>query len=183
MLEKLFFAVIFVISVHTVSGAKRPFNLELQSPRCNRSADVVKMCDCIIYRLGKNRYSSNAWFELNRQLHSNAEVAVTLYYNLAKSDRIVKFIDVKMKTCDIMSSLQRLPLMRDILTEMRRHSNFPLGCPFKGNVVYNLSNLIITKEIVPPYASTVNFNISIKFYEHQIQIGYYNLSGATVPRS
>uniref|UniRef100_A0A1I8NYB6 MD-2-related lipid-recognition domain-containing protein n=1 Tax=Stomoxys calcitrans TaxID=35570 RepID=A0A1I8NYB6_STOCA len=183
MMYKLFFAVVIVVSLHTVLCAKRPFNLELYNVRCNRTAEVVKTCECKIHKLSTNRYSSNAWFELNRQLNSNAQIAMMLYYNLAKSSRIVKFIDVKMNTCDIMASLQRVPLLRNILTEIRRNSNFPLECPIKGNVMYNLTNMIVTNEIVPPYASTINFNVSIDFYEHQQQIATYRLSGATVPKS
>ncbi|XP_059225909.1 uncharacterized protein LOC131997980 [Stomoxys calcitrans] len=164
-------------------GAKSRFNLELHSFRCNCIAGLANTFTCNMSRLAPNRYSLSGLVELHRPMHPNAEIAIYVHYKLPTANRRIKFMDLRLKLCDVMSSVQRMPVVRNILVEIRRSSNFPLTCPFKEHVMYNLSNMIITNEIIPPYVPHHHVNVSLQFYEQQLQIAYYNVSGSVIPKS
>ncbi|XP_075167823.1 uncharacterized protein LOC142239981 [Haematobia irritans] len=159
----------FVIKIQ---GAKRQFDLVVHDVACNISdPDWVKIFTCTLNKLATSRYSFGFCYELSRSLDTNAEAWIRMYYNIARSKRIVKLIDLRMRICDAFNTIQRIPMVQNVLIELRRSSNLPIECPLKKNYLYNVSNMMITDAIIPMYAGNFEFNITLDYYETRKKLG------------
>ncbi|XP_075167824.1 uncharacterized protein LOC142239983 [Haematobia irritans] len=161
-------------------AGKRQIEISFHNVDCNTSyPDLLKPPSCSFNKLAINRYSFSVCFELIRQLERNADAWVRIYYNIARSHRIVKLIDFRLKICDALHFISRVPLIQFILIELRRNSNLPISCPLKENNLYNISNMIITDAVVPIYAGNMDFNFTIDFFEMQKKlIASYRVLGS-----
>ncbi|XP_075167822.1 uncharacterized protein LOC142239980 [Haematobia irritans] len=162
-----------------LQDAKRLLTLKIDNVTCPiTSPELLKMTECTISELAISRYSFNVFFELQRELKRDGEMRVLLLVKGLKTVRVIKFIDFTMKICDIMASIQRMPLIQKILDEIRRSSNFPLACPLHGNYLYNLTNMIITDAVVPSYAPSNQFNVTLQFFESRKMVAIYQVLGS-----
>ncbi|XP_013106651.1 uncharacterized protein LOC106086501 [Stomoxys calcitrans] len=164
-------------------SAKRNFNLELRNVSCTPFTDLVRQLECDVRKLAPNRFGFNLMFYLNRPVPLDADLEILLQYRLPHAKRVVPLINLKLKICDVLLHVPTVPMIKEILNGLTRFSNFPLSCPVKGNVMYNVTNLIITDSICPPYAPIVDFNFTLSFYEGKQTLVIYLLEGSTTRKT
>ncbi|XP_059224892.1 uncharacterized protein LOC131997683 [Stomoxys calcitrans] len=113
-------------------SAKRHFNLELRNVTCSSFTDIVRLVDCDVRKLAENRFGMDVMFYLNRPVPLDADIEILLHYRVPKSTRVVSFINIKMKICDILQHATTVPIVKEVLNGLARFSNLPLTCPVKG---------------------------------------------------
>ncbi|XP_073811873.1 uncharacterized protein [Musca autumnalis] len=150
---------------------KTEFSFEIKSLCCDVSTDLVKRNYCHVQNLSKNKYVLNFFIELHRQLPLSTDIALMLDVRPINGQKSVKFINVKLKLCDALGNLKFNPILKSILQELFRRSNFPLSCPLKANILYNVSNMVIDDAIIPSYAPTLDYNFTMAFFEQKTELG------------
>ncbi|XP_058981040.1 uncharacterized protein LOC131803629 [Musca domestica] len=111
--------------------------------------------------LSTSRYAYNMLIEFNRDFPISTNIRLMAMYYGKPNSKAVKLFDVKFNWCDMLQHTVAVPVIKSILVEMTRSSNFPLTCPLKANYTYTIENFIITEEMLPPYAGTCNFSYDI----------------------
>ncbi|XP_019891612.2 uncharacterized protein LOC109612214 [Musca domestica] len=184
MLYKYIIAVIaFGYPLVVIQSAQRRFDLEVQEYHCTNRTSLVRQLHCNLTKIANGRYYADFLFEITRNLDKEARIQFTSYYTPQNAKRAVKFVDLNMKVCDVLSQSMTLPLIKTIINEVRKTSNLPYACPIKGNFTYKFVNLTLDANILPTYTPLISYNFSTKFYEHQKLLAILDVSGATVARS
>ncbi|XP_011293274.2 uncharacterized protein LOC105261921 [Musca domestica] len=157
---------------------KSPFVFEIQNICCEVCTDLVKRNYCHFDKVAPNKYALSFLIEINRQLPAATEVAFTIDVRPKGGQKAVKFVNLRLKVCDALASLKTNPMLMMILREMLQNSNLPLSCPLKPNILYNISNMMVSDEIVPSYAPTLDFNFTMIFYLEKSNMGTIFVQGA-----
>ncbi|XP_073811863.1 uncharacterized protein [Musca autumnalis] len=131
---------------------------------------------------GTNRFSSNMAFILERQLLDNAEIGIKITYKYANDPKIYTFLDIKLIVCEALDSIQAMPMIRKLFLELMSSSNLPCNCPIKGNILYSMSDFILTEDTLPAYTPIISFNYTVGFYESKALIGRMVVQGSTLPK-
>ncbi|XP_059224889.1 uncharacterized protein LOC131997680 [Stomoxys calcitrans] len=165
-------------------AAKKTLNVELYNLSCSYYTELVKQFSCDFRKLATGIFALNANLVLNRSLAKNAEVAITIAVNLPGQTKKIQVLDVKLKVCDILSNMGKVPMIKKHFNELMRSSTLPILCPIKGNVLYKINNYTITNDFFPNYTPVMNFNYTVDFYESNNRlVCKYFLAGATVARN
>ncbi|XP_013106650.2 uncharacterized protein LOC106086500 [Stomoxys calcitrans] len=180
MLYKIVFTLMVLSCLDNVLLAKKRRNIIFHNVTCICLTDLVKQSACDIRQLTNGRYGLNAMFELTHQLPATADVEILLTYKLPRGSRVVKFINLKLRICDVLVHLPTVPLVKEVLIGLSRYSNLPLSCPVKENKMYNVTNLIISDSVWPPYMPLVNFNFTLNFTNLKKLLYTYDLRGSVV---
>ncbi|XP_059225848.1 uncharacterized protein LOC106093208 [Stomoxys calcitrans] len=174
----LFVAQLFI----TTETARRRFQLVLNNLTCNILSPLVKRFDCDFKKFATSRYALDANFLLRRDFNQNAEIHALIYFTPAKAKRAVKFMDLKLNICNMLTTAMSMPLARIILDESRRTSNLPYECPVRGDLLYTFNNYSISAETLPPYFPLMTLNFSLFTYDNQELIAEFLLEGTTLLR-
>ncbi|XP_075167404.1 uncharacterized protein LOC142239496 [Haematobia irritans] len=160
--------------------------MQVYNVSCSKYTTLVKRFDCSYNMIAKGRCLASAYFVFDREVDKDAEAHMLIYftpsYRSKRSAKPVKFVDLKMNICDILTQPMRVPILKVLFDEMRRTSNIPNRCPIKGNFLYSVANFTIDQSLLPPYVPFVQFNFSLSFYEHAVKTSTLYLAGATVSR-
>ncbi|XP_019892957.1 uncharacterized protein LOC109612919 [Musca domestica] len=120
---------------------------------------------------------------VTRQLAQNAEVAIKIYVQPPKGNKVIQFLNIKLNICETLKRQNiAVPLIRYFFNEIMRKSNMPFSCPIVKDFAYNLTNFILTDSIFPVYTFYVNFNFSLNFMNDYKSFGEMLLEGRTVPK-
>ncbi|XP_075167398.1 uncharacterized protein LOC142239488 [Haematobia irritans] len=107
-------------------------------------------------------------------------MTIKLHFKHAGSEKVIKFMDLKLPFCDVLSKTMVIPLARDIISEIRKAGNFPFSCPLKGNFLYFVKNLTLSKDILPSYAPPgVKFNFTFELIDNENYMGEIKVQGST----
>uniref|UniRef100_A0A1I8P6Q0 Uncharacterized protein n=1 Tax=Stomoxys calcitrans TaxID=35570 RepID=A0A1I8P6Q0_STOCA len=128
---KFLFLTAYLFSTH-LWAAKRNFDLEIHNVTCTKSEDVIKRFDCNCKMISKGRFSSNLFLMLSRTLDKRAELHLLATFIPNKGVKSIKFMDIKLNICTILSQVSRVPLIKNLMAEVRRKGNLPYECPVKG---------------------------------------------------
>uniref|UniRef100_A0A1I8NMP6 Uncharacterized protein n=2 Tax=Stomoxys calcitrans TaxID=35570 RepID=A0A1I8NMP6_STOCA len=183
MQSKVFFLIVALNGLGIGEGSKRPFNVELHNISYNTFTDLVQTINCDFKKLALNRYAVNAMFELSRNMPQDTDIEILIHYRLPKGIRTVKFLNLKLRVCDILTHVPTVPLIKEILNKLARVSNLPFSCPIHGNKMYNVTNLIVTEALFPIYAPIVNFNFTLNFFEQQTKFAFFQVEGSTLRKT
>uniref|UniRef100_A0A1I8PS12 MD-2-related lipid-recognition domain-containing protein n=1 Tax=Stomoxys calcitrans TaxID=35570 RepID=A0A1I8PS12_STOCA len=159
-------------------------NFDLVSHRLlckNLDSKVIKRLECSYAKLGPNRFTGSGIVMLNQQFGTNFNIHIRV--NVGTGAKIVKFIDLKLNVCDTLHRGISLPLLRQIMINLLKNSNFPRKCPLKKNFLYNGSNVIIDDTYFPTYTPTpLNVNFSIDYFADQKKFAIFRLEGSVLPK-
>ncbi|XP_059225471.1 uncharacterized protein LOC106088909 [Stomoxys calcitrans] len=168
---------------YRIQAAKRNFDLEIHNVTCTKSEDVIKRFDCNCKMISKGRFSSNLFLMLSRTLDKRAELHLLATFIPNKGVKSIKFMDIKLNICTILSQISRVPLIKNLMAEVRRKGNLPYECPVKGDFLYSLLNYTSDASLLPPYAPILKYNFTLTTFENNRKLGYLHISGALVPRT
>uniref|UniRef100_A0A1I8PF67 Uncharacterized protein n=1 Tax=Stomoxys calcitrans TaxID=35570 RepID=A0A1I8PF67_STOCA len=130
----------------------------------------------------ESRYGLDSHFMLERAFEKNAEIHLLSFIEPVSAKKAIKFIDLKLKICDLLSTGISIAVGKVLLAEVRKTSNLPYECPLKGNVNYTFSNLSITAETLPTYTPFMKYNFSLITYDNKQMVAKFLLDGETVPK-
>ncbi|XP_075167401.1 uncharacterized protein LOC142239491 [Haematobia irritans] len=179
------YILIIALSLDTIwriQTARRSFNLELHRIICSNFSSPLKYAHCSLKKLATNRFATGLNLMLERPLLTNAEVDIEIRYKLTKFRRTVTFWKGKLNICNTLEQIALIPIVRKLFMEVIRSSNMPYACPIEGNILYNLSDFLVTEEIIPPYAPIMNFNYTLTFYDNHTVFAIHQTQGSTTPR-
>ncbi|XP_059225847.1 uncharacterized protein LOC131997958 [Stomoxys calcitrans] len=182
MSTKIVFLLCIALCLSQTLGARRRFNLILNNATCNTLNSLMKIFQCELEKFGTSRYGMNARFMLERPFERNAESHILAYFTPTLAKKAVKFLDLRINICDMLSTVTSIPLMKVILDEVRRTGNLPYRCPVKGNFLYTLKNYSVSAETLPSYMPSMKFNFSFYTYDNQQLISKFVMDGATVSK-
>ncbi|XP_058982104.1 uncharacterized protein LOC131804005 [Musca domestica] len=157
-------------------------NVEFLNFSCHAPPPLVKHYNCEFHELSTSRYVFNIDFELSRKLPEHAMIAIMVHFKARDSQRVVKFIDLKLKICDVLGNINTLPVVKKVLDSLMQNSNLPMSCPIKGNFPYRITNLTISDENMIKYIPAMHFNITLIFSDRQKQLGKVLAQGLTEAR-
>lgn len=112
---------------------KRRFNLEVKNISCEKYGQILKHFDCGFQKIAENSYTVNIKFNFQRELDLNAEVKVLTYFTPTNNllSKTVKLFDLKLKICDVISNKMGVPLLKQIVNDLRKSGDYPYSCPIK----------------------------------------------------
>ncbi|XP_075157689.1 uncharacterized protein LOC142230956 [Haematobia irritans] len=168
--------------IFSVECGKRPFNVHFHNVTCPAYTSLVKLAECDVIKVAKNKYALNVMFLLDRTLPTNVDLRFLFELTPIKGTKIIRILDAKMGICDLLEHSSKVPIIRDVMNEIRRKSNIPISCPVKGNMMYNITNIILTDAQFPLYTPIVYFNISLEFLQKEIHLVTYRLQGLTMQK-
>uniref|UniRef100_A0A1I8N3Z0 Arrestin-like N-terminal domain-containing protein n=1 Tax=Musca domestica TaxID=7370 RepID=A0A1I8N3Z0_MUSDO len=157
--------------------------MELNTLNCRQYNSLIKYYSCNLTKVTTNRYFLQANLELNRDLDKGAEIQMIIFVKFTKENKVLKFLDLKVKVCDLYDSKMSSLVIKEVIREMKRVSNFPHSCPVKGNYAYWLTNFTVTENFFPTYTPTIDFNYTLRFYEKKRLLGDMVIEGSTLRRS
>ncbi|XP_075155843.1 uncharacterized protein LOC142229190 [Haematobia irritans] len=162
---------------------KRSVIGEFHNVSCITFDALMQHAECDIVKLANDQYSLNIMFQLTRTMPSSVEVGVAIHIRGMKRQRVFKFIDAKIKICDLLRVATSIPFINQVMIKIKRASNLPMACPVKGNIMYNITNLILADEVFPEYTPVVLFNATLDFTNKGKLLVTYRLQGATKLKS
>ncbi|XP_075167770.1 uncharacterized protein LOC142239916 [Haematobia irritans] len=145
----------------SIEMARRLFNLVVSNVTCQKFGTLVKRFDCDFEKIATNKYAINANFFLGRALNRNSEIHAQVCFTPQGSSRSIKFFDIRLNICDMLTTVMGNPFTKGLLDEMRRSSNIPYDCPIKGNYLYSFSNYSLTTQTLPTYTPLMKFNFTL----------------------
>ncbi|XP_075157771.1 uncharacterized protein LOC142231038 [Haematobia irritans] len=165
-----------------IPSVNRNLRVESLNATCEYTSDLVKQLECNVIKMTTNRFAINVLFELNRKLPSYAEVGIVLNFRPLLGQKVIRFVDIKLRICDVLRNVKIMPLIKGIIDKVRSFSNIPVTCPFRGDYIYTISNLNITNDLFPSWASAMQFNFTMHFYLNQKRVAMYHLAGIAVEK-
>ncbi|XP_059225306.1 uncharacterized protein LOC131997769 [Stomoxys calcitrans] len=166
-----------------VNSGKRPFRVEFHSVTCTKFTTLFKHFICEVRKVEDGEYVFNTMFEFSAQLPSDTEVEVLINIKTPKARSVMKFLDIKLNICDVLTHVHSVPIIMKIVNSIIRGSNLPVSCPIEGNKMYNVTELKLSEDIFPVYTPVMDFNCTGNYYAHKKLIGSYHLQGITARRS
>uniref|UniRef100_A0A1I8PEP9 MD-2-related lipid-recognition domain-containing protein n=1 Tax=Stomoxys calcitrans TaxID=35570 RepID=A0A1I8PEP9_STOCA len=162
---------------------KKPFIVVIDRVVCSKYLNTLLYFECYLKKLTKGKSAVGTSLMLRNDLNVNAEIQGAIFFSI-KGGKWVKFVDYKTNICNFLQNLLSLPLANLVRNEILKKSNFPCTCPVKGNIVYNITDFIISNVFLPPYMPReMNFNGSLTYFENKNIIGVAWLEGRTMPRN
>ncbi|XP_061386479.1 uncharacterized protein LOC133321407, partial [Musca vetustissima] len=151
--QRLFLLILLLNGLATILTARRRFNLELHNITCEKYGPTLEFFDCDFRKIDNNRYLVNAKFNIVRDLDQNAEIQVLAYFTPTNNvlSKAVKLFDLKLKVCEILGKKMSVPLLNQIMNEIRKSGNYPYSCPLKTNYIYSINNYSLTGDMIPAY--------------------------------
>uniref|UniRef100_A0A1I8NED2 Uncharacterized protein n=1 Tax=Musca domestica TaxID=7370 RepID=A0A1I8NED2_MUSDO len=154
-----------------IQSKKPTFSVEISNLSCEILDDLVKQFTCQLEKLENSKYYLSFLFVLRRQLPLKADMAVVLDATPRGGLKAIKFVNLKVRVCDALSTIKSNPLVSSISEQIAKCSNLPLRCPVKANILYNISNMLIDKDIIPIYAPSLDYNFTFRFLEQNTKYG------------
>ncbi|XP_059223143.1 uncharacterized protein LOC131996954 [Stomoxys calcitrans] len=182
IIQRSIFVLIALMSLNTIRCGKRPFTIVFHNVSCPTFDPICQLAECDLKKLGTSRYSLSGMFKLSRTMPEHIVGRAMIHVRGIKRNRTITFLDVKMKMCDLLRHTNYMPLVDQIMNEVRRVTNLPMSCPVEGNVMYNVTNVIITDDLFPVYAPPVYFNVTIDFFDRNKLLALYRLQGSILPK-
>ncbi|XP_075167400.1 uncharacterized protein LOC142239490 [Haematobia irritans] len=170
-----------ILSKEVFAAKNRRFNIEIHSLLCTNYSTLTKQLECGFSKVKHSHYLFFAKFMSNRQFNPDAEVRAQITLRMKGVTQPMKFLDLQIKICDVLSKASSVPIVRNLFDEARRTSNIPYKCPIKRNVLYRMHNYSLTAESIPPYATIFNFTLEMDFYNEHKRFANTIVKGATVP--
>ncbi|XP_059221691.1 uncharacterized protein LOC131996223 [Stomoxys calcitrans] len=163
------------------AGWKKPFTVIIDRLVCADFKDPFLFFNCSLKSLSKSVYSAESSFKLRSELNDKAELHLRIFVSV-KGGKWIKFVNVKMYLCDFFQNVLTLPITHLLRNELLKNSNLPHTCPFKGNIVYNISDCTFSDAYFPPYTPReMQFNATLTLFEHKNVIAEPWLVGRTMP--
>lgn len=119
--------ILIIFNYLSLQAAKKGLTMQLQNISCTFDKDLVKMLECRYVKPA--RVSLN--FQLQRDLHENAELHIRVYATPFRGRKPIEFLNVKTNICQTLSQTMAIPLLKNIMSQLRNTSNFPYSCPVK----------------------------------------------------
>ncbi|XP_059217732.1 uncharacterized protein LOC131994832 [Stomoxys calcitrans] len=165
----------------TQAARKKPFMVKLNRVSCPKFSDRIKYMECNWKKVATSKYNLGSIFMLNNDLDRDAEIQLKIHISRS-GGKWLKFVDLKVNLCDALQKLLSIPLANTLLNEALQTSNVPCSCPIKGNVMYNMSNFMVSDKLFPPYTPTnLEFNCTTNYFEHQKVIYTFIVEGGIIP--
>uniref|UniRef100_A0A1I8NZN3 MD-2-related lipid-recognition domain-containing protein n=1 Tax=Stomoxys calcitrans TaxID=35570 RepID=A0A1I8NZN3_STOCA len=159
---------------------KKKLNVELHQVTCTSlKPKPIEQLKCYFKKLGRSKYSVGGIVMLNQQLEKTVDVQVKLY--IGSDRKVIKFLDLRLNVCEILQRGVSVPLMRKIIMETFKRTNFPRKCPIKSNIFFNAS-YILDDSFLPPYLPpSLGINFSADFFDNRKKFATVLLEGCTMP--
>ncbi|XP_073821440.1 uncharacterized protein [Musca autumnalis] len=183
MLCKLLLILFGLAAVTVINAARRPFDVELHNVQCRQYNSRLKKLSCQMTKVATSRYAIDYKFNLNGDLHENAEMQIIIKVKLRNDNKIIKFMDLKMNICDVFNTKMSSLVTKEMLKEVKKTSNLPLACPIKGNFDYWVTNYTVTDSFFPPYTPDVYYNFTMKYFENNRLFADLFIAGSAIRRS
>ncbi|KNC34902.1 hypothetical protein FF38_11084 [Lucilia cuprina] len=161
---------------------KRRYNLVFYEYLCTPHSSVIKIFDCDFRKLRMNHYTFSENLMFGKNMAKGFNVRVYVDVNQWGGKKGIHFINVKMDACEAIKMVFENQVLSTLLVELRRTSNVPYLCPFKGNYLYSFQNFSFTDKFLPNFTPLVNFTFGLDFYEFDKLLGTTKISGATNPK-
>ncbi|XP_059224877.1 uncharacterized protein LOC131997676 [Stomoxys calcitrans] len=178
---------VFLLSACTywqpTQTAKRRFLLEVYNVTCHGFQSPVIMFECGFKHLAKSRFALSSAMVFNRELPRSVQVGIDVDSLPKNGKKLRKRMDLKINLCDLLNHVNLLPIVKDYMLSLYRSTNWPILCPFLANHQYNMTDLTITEENIPPHGQISQFNASILLIDKGRLFSKYTVFGALVPRS
>lgn len=111
---------------------KQHFNLEFYKFICTPLANVIRKFECNFRKFASNHYVFFEDLMFIRNMAKGFGVRLYLEVNQRGRKDALKFFDLKLDACEAIRMTYKNYILTSLLTELRRTSNVPYKCPFKG---------------------------------------------------
>ncbi|KAI8117530.1 hypothetical protein CVS40_10630 [Lucilia cuprina] len=156
------------------------FNLEFYEYICTIISNKdIKKFECNFNKLNENHYVFNEHLMFSKNMASGFNVRVYVDVNQLNSRHVVKVFDIRLEACQALNSTYGNKIYKFLFDELRRTSNIPYKCPFKGNFLYKFQNFSFTDKFLPSFTPLLNFTFGLDFYEYQNLLATTKITGAT----
>ncbi|XP_073812959.1 uncharacterized protein [Musca autumnalis] len=176
---KIIFIFLLIQQLHEIQGKKISYSLRIHNVTCEVCNNWVIRYHCDLQNVTNNAYAFNFLIALNRQLPSNTDANILADVRPAGGRKVVKFLNIKMNVCNALGNMKTNPLVMIFQEKMIQHSNLPAECPIKANTLYNISDVIVSQDLIPGYAPSMDFNVTIAFYQEITYLGKVFVQGST----
>ncbi|XP_073822148.1 uncharacterized protein [Musca autumnalis] len=183
MWYKLLLILFALAAVTNIKAGKRPFDVELHSIQCRQYNSRLNKLSCEMTKVATSRYALDYKFNLNGDLDKSAEMQITVKVKFSNNNKIITFMDFKMKVCDILNEKISTLVIKEMLKELKRGSNIPLACPIKGDSDYGINNFTFSDSFFPPYTPNIYYNFTLDVFENNCLIADLFIAGSTIRRS
>ncbi|CAO1362476.1 unnamed protein product [Diamesa tonsa] len=136
--------VIFVLSISSAFGAN--FKLTFDSSDLEFDDTVVKMDLVMKKKDGKSVINFNA--DLLEEIKDNIHVHLEIYEK--EKGHYHSITNNSISLCRALDKTTSIPLVKILLAEILKYSNFPTACPMKKNKYY-LKDFVLNEDLVPPF--------------------------------
>uniref|UniRef100_A0A1I8QDX8 Uncharacterized protein n=1 Tax=Stomoxys calcitrans TaxID=35570 RepID=A0A1I8QDX8_STOCA len=143
----------------------------------------MKQGSCDYKKLAVGRYAFNAMLELQSPLDPAAMIFIAIDYRMPPAITSQSFFKLKTKLCDLLKGIRTVPIVKNVIKDVLKNSNFPTSCPICANVMYNMSNMVVTSEILPEFVPSAGFNLSLNFFNKEALIIDWKLEGSIVKKT
>uniref|UniRef100_A0A1I8PXG5 MD-2-related lipid-recognition domain-containing protein n=1 Tax=Stomoxys calcitrans TaxID=35570 RepID=A0A1I8PXG5_STOCA len=181
-MSKFFIIFLALGCFNNVLLIKKQRQMVFRHVTCIAQSDIVKHSGCDVRVLPDECAGLNVMFELNSELAVSADVQVLLNYRLINGTKVVRFLNMKTKVCDMLVHVPTVSFVKIILNGLARHSNLPLSCPVRKNIMYNITDLPLSASMWPPYMPLVHFNFTLNFTDKQKPLFFFHLQAAVVSK-
>uniref|UniRef100_A0A1I8P3L0 MD-2-related lipid-recognition domain-containing protein n=1 Tax=Stomoxys calcitrans TaxID=35570 RepID=A0A1I8P3L0_STOCA len=182
MLNKHLSLLILIEFLAPSQTLRRPFNIDIQRVTCTTFDKLVDHLECNSAKQATSRYAFSVFFKLSDTMPLHTEVAILIRIKTKNALRSLKIFDIKVSVCDLLKQVKLVPLVKEIIGQLGKHSNLPSSCPITAKM-YNISNVIISDEIFPIHGIVADFNFSLTFVDRQKHVATYTVQGTTWPKS
>uniref|UniRef100_A0A1I8NXD5 MD-2-related lipid-recognition domain-containing protein n=1 Tax=Stomoxys calcitrans TaxID=35570 RepID=A0A1I8NXD5_STOCA len=183
LLSTLIVTILGLRCLTSTETANRRFDLEFYEFICKNIANRILVFECSFKKLElPNHYVFRQYLMFNKDMGENFEVRFWVHIRPSSSKTGMRFIDLKIKACDVLDNYLENPLLKKIFFELQRTANLPHMCPFKANFLYKTENYTANTKLVPNYMPILNFTFGVEYYEKTQLIGVLKIIGATVPK-
>lgn len=106
--------------------------MEFFTLKCVKFSNTFKLFDCGFRRLADSHYVFSIRAKPSKDLDERFFFRYIIDVEAPfKNKNILHFIDTKVKACDVTQRDYDIPLLTNIVSEIKKSANFPYRCPFK----------------------------------------------------
>ncbi|XP_037826672.1 uncharacterized protein LOC119614629, partial [Lucilia sericata] len=149
---------------------------------CKKFTNSLELLECQVKKLAINEYGLSGKFIFTKTMSKNFFVRFFIDTTTFSKKKLVRFIDIKMNGCDALRTKFDVPLVQQIVLEIRRTSNIPFQCPLEANIPYTFENLTISDKFLNKFLPNLNFVQEIDFYEKDTIIGSIKTIGSILAK-
>ncbi|KNC33199.1 hypothetical protein FF38_05638 [Lucilia cuprina] len=122
--------------------SSRRYNFVINNVTCKKFTNSLELLECQVKKLAINEYGFSGKFIFSKTMAKNFFVRFFIDTTTFSKKNLVRFIDIKMSLCDAIRTKFDIPIVQQIMLEIRRTSNIPFQCPLEA-VPSRRFNLVI----------------------------------------